>query len=347
MSVRKDKPPKPLELSTLKSRASALRSARGRDGIRIEDPGEFLLLSVTIDDDSEQGLDHPCAVVKYKYSKNEYEERIDIIGSVESDAVLIGHPVILAAIERWQGFVHYRRVLSQANKTRDKKALAKSASYYMEGRYAEIGKKNLKRIGEALLQGAWDASLSRQMALYLYVTSRGIVKRDTFLRRAWELLGREILKGQGATGTKWEGWKVDEIEAELRRTDPSPYLEVAANGQLATCDRPGADESIDAVAIPIHQVVNFLKSSNGAPFLENRKRWVVMQNAFIAWRLGRGKEVAGYLNTARKAATNNKQETRNQRLGMKPHIKKSVELLDVLQKVLSTPLRELSPTPTK
>ena len=149
--------------------------------------------------DDWQGKDKisPRATIVYA---NGTEETIDIIASVEANAVSIGHPVILCAIQRWEDTIIYS------------KALTLSTPYLpSRAEFVEIATRHLKNLVKAVLKGAKNRRISKELAVDLFVVKLGLQDDYVVLHKAWEWLGEEAIKG-----VRNQQQKIKKLEKQLR-----------------------------------------------------------------------------------------------------------------------------------
>lgn len=169
--------------------------------IEATDLSKYLGSEIRIDDWEGRDMFWPRATVLYRDGR---EETIDIIKTVRENASSIGHPAILLAIRRWEHLVLYHHSLSGGGQYKTTKE-----DFY------KLAKDHLQKIGEALLVGAKERVIPKELTLLI----RQILGSDLdyiYLRRVWKLLGRDDIK-----------WKILNDETRRKRS-PNNKLQILA-----------------------------------------------------------------------------------------------------------------------
>lgn len=146
----------------------------------VVDPINPLCGDVRIDDWVGEDQLRPRSTIIYP---DGLEESIDIIASVESNPVSIGHPAILLAIKRWEHIVLYRHAQSRSPVYQSTKP-----------DFVELAQMHLERVGSALLKGAKDRALPKEEALDVYIQKLGLDTDYYYLHFAWQLLDADEIK---------------------------------------------------------------------------------------------------------------------------------------------------------
>lgn len=263
----------------------------------LERAANLLQARVEIHDYSQRDRIKPRAVISYPDGT---KESIDIIASVRSNAVSIGHPAVLLAIRRWEYVVRYYLNLAG-------KPAAYLRTYRRDFPFEEIHKiaiAHLERLGDALVEGAKGRALTKEGLVTLFLSKLGIDTNYTYLLEAWRLLGEGEIKNARRFDTK-----IQRVRKRLGEIDP-----YSIGSHRETLIKP---------------VVDFLSSSSGRKWLVKRRTQRAIKNDFDAWRLGLKKI------TLRKYRSKGKGASSAEKfLGMSL-LPKSYFSLDVIQNYLS------------
>lgn len=243
-------------------------------------------VEVEIDDLSEKGLANPCTVFRYPDGS---ETRFDIIATVRTHSISIGHPAVLFAIRHWTNILKLRKALElpdvydeggqpwkDAGGELWKKVRAETTLDVITA-----AERNLQRIAKALVS-IHPATLPE--AIDSYIKEHGLDREDTFLYKAWKFLGHDEIKN-----IKNLNDKLKNLEEKLRH---SLYVDKNVPKVPALSGVP---------RITINRVIDFLKSDQRRLYLSSRRSWPAMRNAFVAWRFNQD---SGALRTYRYRAGN-------------------------------------------
>src|SRR5215831_17100635 len=143
------------------------------------EPGDLLEAEITVH--CLVGADREFPRVTIRHHNGKWET-IDIIKSVENNAVSIGHPAVLTAIWLWEQTVRY----SKSTQIGDGQSPRERS---IAGAY-KLAKKHLERVGQALLKGANVRAISKAAVFAARTTEYDYGR----LRLAWEILGTKEVK---------------------------------------------------------------------------------------------------------------------------------------------------------
>lgn len=177
------------------------------------------------------------------------EESIDILAAIKANPAAIGHPFILFAIKRWvqmvSDYCYFPKIDKVASQRRD------------------IAKRHLERVSEALIEGAKDRAIPKEIArFYLY---KGLSPRGPMygiLFRVWEILSK----------------------GEISKMSTSKSKIAAIEKKLADDKWPEHDAIVKWPKHGATEVIDFLKSDKGKRCLSQRRSWTVMRSSYDAWR---------------------------------------------------------------
>ncbi len=204
--------------------------------------------TIEIDDMSMEREKSPRAILHYP---DDSVRAIDILESVKKNSSSIGHPAILIAIRRWEQLVQLNKMFFE-DAYDEKYPLIKEYNQ-TQARLNHRIATYLKNIGTALYKGAKKRDLSKEPAFKLYADYWGLYKQNTYLYKAWELLGKDEFR--------------DIRNSEIKSTE--------------LCKQLGK-EKVNNVKISINKVMDFF-SSTGKRYFDERFPWEETRNAFLAW----------------------------------------------------------------
>jgi hypothetical protein len=124
---------------------------------------------IEINDSEGRDLLKPRITILYRDGA---KKSIDILDSVKNNAASMGHPAIIYAIKRWEEII--RIYHHQASRRHDK--------------IYDIAAKHLRGIGSALLEGAKERAVSKEVMF-----GREILELPS-IHQAWTLLGTDTIK---------------------------------------------------------------------------------------------------------------------------------------------------------
>lgn len=258
---------------------------------------------IIINDWLGQNKQRPCAIVIY--SRSEWES-IDIIASVQNNAIAIGHPAILVAIRRWEQVILNQYPLSRSRKdadeqeqsnkpeTRSSRAGWKAA----RGEFRWIAKQHLERIGKALLE-ATESSIRRRSSLTVFkALTQRIDEVDTdFLKLIWEILSQDEIhyKSYGVSAEDGREYKKKRTYQEKLRILKTRVIDRFVEFRFG-------EEPIDlspykfwpkamtmmreTTELCFGPVLDFLSIAECRKFLDEQGNWPEFRNAYIQWRTG-------------------------------------------------------------
>ena len=264
---------------SLDERASLFINFPTYPGTILYDAGGLFEAKIIIDDThSEASENRPLAFIEFSDGYNSRVEVIDILESVRNDATLIGHPVILFAIEYWQKILIWEKY-SKDDDVYSENESHKLSHSVLYGKYIESARQNLEAIGKAMFEGVKRQAIPKELALTLKINDLKIENKNSYLFVAWERL---------------EVKNVDEShELDERITEIKNYLEQlpAINKAELIDEYPIEMQKYGYIdlGISIHSVIDFLKA-DGSKFVykeecekSQRPKWIVFRNAFIKW----------------------------------------------------------------
>lgn len=226
--------------------------------------GNLLEAEITIHDRLGRDKDFPRATIRHHDGR---WETIDIIKSIENNALSIGHPAILFAIHRWEQIVRCQRVLSNPTRRKVSKVPSNDVLKYPY----EISKNHLKRIGKALLDGAESRAWSKYDVFE--AQTRSSSTGYDLLRLAWEALANQKIK------------KIRNSEEQLRKLKQKilkVYREHGFHG--STRLEPPSDFVLRSVAEWTDPIISFIRDNR--LHRKRRSTWIAMRNKYDAWRFG-------------------------------------------------------------
>ncbi|HXH68739.1 MAG TPA: hypothetical protein VNI60_00180 [Pyrinomonadaceae bacterium] len=292
---------------TFDERANLFMNFLTPAGTILYDAGGLFEARIKIDDkNSKASQNRPLAYIKFTDGKKARVEVIDIFESVRSDATLIGHPVIVFAIQHWQKLLIWEKYSKQEDVYgKDKKNKAFNEFVYIP--FVESARHNLEAIGKALLEGARRQSVPKEYALTLKIKELKLEDKNTYLFFAWERLAAKYINS-----THELDKRIIAIEEFLSQ------LPTVQNGKrLADFPRELQKFGFIESTISITSVINFLKT-DGKSFVYDediddkslRPRWKVFQNAYIKWFFKKGgSTVEQYQKIAKKQTIEDKPYT--------------------------------------
>ena len=208
-------------------------------------------------------------------------QSIDIIESIKNDPTSIRHPAILLAVHRWQQIIRYHHSLPSRKKKKVKvKVKAVGGESYERAAsprtlICKIAEDHLKHVGEALLEGAREQILPKEIALGNFIRWNGLLCRmKEYLHIAWELLADPEIKKKRRQSEKLAILQ-ERLRAEGEKRD------LLTRGLLNDFTSPASNPE----ETYIEQVIHFLNSEKGRSFLTNRKNWSTIKAAFESWYL--------------------------------------------------------------
>jgi len=267
------------ETLSLEERATLLSCFETPSGSVLHDVTGILADTLYIDDFSCPARRvRPLCLIERRFEGKVVVDVIDILETVRQNPVAIGHPAILAAINRWQAIIHSSKVLMYPN-VYDTDRSVKKLRKQLKGDFIEYSKRNLHAVADALITGATKRAVTNKKALQLSVETLQVDAKNTYLYFAWERLHRRNI--------------IDTQEAENRIGSIMDFLKkIPCVSDLAdsTSTSDSADEQfVDNTSIELHWVKDFLCSA-GKRFVyfehgerSRRPKWAQFRNAFLAW----------------------------------------------------------------
>lgn len=196
--------------------------------------------------------DKPITVFSYPDGQR---RAYDVLATVYHNAASIAHPAVICAIQHWEEVIRLRKAMALPDaydKILPRDGIAWGLRSEMIDDAYDRAISGLQNIGKALLAGAKSRILDQSTAFSVRVGTSGLDRDDTYLHRAWELLGTAQIKLERGDQ------KLMRLESELRK---SLFL------------RP---------VISIERVLDFLKQRSA--FLSRRPAWRTMLGSFLSWR---------------------------------------------------------------
>jgi hypothetical protein len=190
----------------------------------VVDQAKWRGAEIRIDDWQGKDKVSPRATIEYADGT---AETIDIIASIQANAVSLSHPAMLCAIQRWEEAVVYSN------------ALIISPPYLpSRANYVELAKKHLKRLSAALLNGAKKRRIPKELAVDLFVVKLGLQDDYVVLHKAWEWLGETEIKTTRNTQQKLKkiesllrsDWRIDDkfknVEIPIGKLQNQPCVQI-------------------------------------------------------------------------------------------------------------------------
>lgn len=229
--------------------------------------GNLLEAEITIHCQEGRDKDFPRVTIRHHDGR---WETIDIIKTIENNALSIGHPAVLLAIQLWEQTIRCQRVLNPTRRKWRKTQYERT----LDEPY-KLAKRHLERVGKALLEGAKSRAMSK---FDVFRADTKIHESDyEWLRLAWEGLGDNEIKKIRNSDMRLSRLKqkmIDLYQAKPRLTPPSDFV-------------------MRSVGEWMDRIIEFIKDSG-----VHRKRritWAAMKNRFDAWRFGlEGKTIRTY-----------------------------------------------------
>jgi hypothetical protein len=218
------------------------------------------LLEAEITIHCQEGRDKDFPRVTIRHHDGTWET-IDIIRTIENNALSIGHPAILLAINLWEQTIRCQRVLNPTRrrwrKTRNEKTLDESY---------KLAKRHLERVGKALVEGAKSRAMSK---FDVFKADAQIHDSDyELLRLAWEGLGDNEIKKIRNSDIRLSSLKQKMVELYKAKRHLNPPSDFVMRSTEEWMDR----------------IIEFIKDRG----LHRKRRitWAAMRNKFDAWRFG-------------------------------------------------------------
>ncbi len=163
----------------------------------VNDQSKMRGAEIRIDDLQGKDKVSPRATIEYV---NGSEVTIDIIESVKANAISLGHPAILCAIQRWEKAIVYSN------------ALALETPYLSsQTNYFKTATRHLERLSAAIISGAKQRRIPKEPAIDLFVVKLGLQDDYVILHKAWEWLAEKEIK---SIRNQWQ--KLEKLETLLR-----------------------------------------------------------------------------------------------------------------------------------
>ena len=274
-------------------------------GTILYDAGGLFEARIKIDDRNfVRGRNRPLAYIKFTNGKKARVEVIDILESVRNDATLIGHPVIIFAIQHWQKILIEEKYSNLGDVyTSDKKYKLLNDDKHpslndpIYNPSVENARRNLEEVGKAFLEEAKRQSIPKESALAIKIKELKLEEKNTYLYFAWKRLFKKHIDIKQELDER-----INEIEKYLNQLPSEQIGKTLADYPLELRKFGYIDSTVT-----VSSVIDFLKSDGkGFVYSERnlnslRPRWKVFQNAYIKWHSPQmGTTVEKYRKVAKK-----------------------------------------------
>jgi hypothetical protein len=258
---------------------------------------------IIINDWLGQNKQRPCAIIIY--SRDEWES-IDILASVQNNAIAIGHPAILIAIRRWEQAILNLYPLSRSRKDGDKQEQhnkpetrnSKAGWKAARGEFKWVAEDHLKRIGKALLEAAKSPTRRRSSLTIFKALTQRIDQVDAdYLKLIWETLSQDEIhnKSYGVSAVDGREYKKERTYKEklriLKTRVIDRFVEFGFEEEPIDLSSyknwPKAMEMMRQTAeLCFGPVLDFLSAAECRKFLDKQGDWPEFRNAYTQWRTG-------------------------------------------------------------
>lgn len=316
-------------------------------GTCLYDAGGIFKARIYIDDQhTELTKYRPLAYVEI--SDDGYMSRVDVIDileSVRSNAITIGHPVILAAINHWQNLLIWEKY-SRSDDKDSEDEIMQATNSWLTDEFLDSARANLEAIGKAMLEGSRRNAIPKEISLALKIEE--INRKDTYLFVAWDRLQKVHI-----VDTEELPERIKKIEDFLRklindRGDNSSFLGGIFNNYDLKSEIIKEQKKYGVVnsIISIDNVIAFLEDT-GSGYIYNEKshnsarpKWTVFKNAFTGWYFKREvTTIRIYKNKAKEQKPNEKPYTPTRFGGFTQD-----GVYQSLERTLTSPLVKVCPT---
>jgi hypothetical protein len=264
---------------TFAERASLLINFHSYPGTVLIDAGGLLKAEIRIDDKhSKASENRPLAYIEFSDGYKSRVEIIDILESVRNDATLIGHPVILSAIEHWQNILVWEKY-SKNDDVYSEGENVKEWDELFTRTFIKSARENLEAIGKAMLEAVRRQAIPKETALKLKIEDLKIEAKNTYLYIAWKRLAKENIEQTHALDER-----ISQIQNYLKQIPADNQIWWVRDCPIEMQKYVPVDSTIR-----ISTVIDFLYA-DGSKFVykencvtSSRPRWVVFRNTFIQW----------------------------------------------------------------
>lgn len=265
---------------SFEERAKLLINFVAYPGMALFDPGNIFRTLIKIDDNIDKKRPRrPLAYLIFNQDADFTRvEVIDILESVRQNALAVGHPVIIAAIQHWQNIILWEKFVNNETIYSQIKSVTEW-NHHFHGRYIEAADESLKEISKALSSGISKRKVPSINSFLRHLKNLNIENRNNYLYVAWERLKSNVVNPTNDLAER-----VYVIENYLRRL---PKRE--SPDQINEFDEEFRKYGYLETDLSISSVLDFLKN-DGSRFVYSEKsefsqrpRWSVFKNAFLKW----------------------------------------------------------------
>jgi hypothetical protein len=255
---------------TFSEKTHLLTSFSTYPGNLLYDAGNVFGAKIWIDDGhSNISLHKPLAYIEHTDDYTSFIEVVDIFESLKKNASLVGHPVIVTAIQYWQKILTWESYIKEDN-VYSKTDIGKELNWYYTKSRIKRAKQNLESIGRSLLKGAVSKSIPKEWAFVQKIKELKVESKNNFLFLAWERLASKHIT------------QYHVLEERIQKIED--YL----TNLISSQDQDNELNFMDS-PINIPMVIDFL-NTDGSKFVYDedpqkklRPQWRVFVNSFIYW----------------------------------------------------------------